>query len=205
MAKTSEAHVLAKKVDGILDAVLAENHLSIERICDRLKAAGFKSVGSGVFSFVLALPDSNLVVKVTRDVAFKAFIKATKKTRSKYFPRVYYHRQLQRPGADKEWHNRPFDVYIIERLSSSRKDWPVRNALAVNLLTDMGLDEFIDQDDELDACHPAAIPGLVTDTRCYKAALNVMRNLDGEFCVDLHLGNVMCRGDVPVITDPVCA
>jgi hypothetical protein len=164
-----------------------------------LERRGFRLIGSGAFSWVMAKPGSDKVVKVCRNLdAWPEYV--TWATRcgfaGKYAPRVYSFHMVD--GRDDQ-----FYVAVVERLDAtvSTLAWEPNGRAISQLRTDIAL--FIQGDDAKGAVLASTRPELVAFALAFRVFYR--RTMSARSIgLDLHGGNWMLKGDRIVLTDPVC-
>jgi hypothetical protein len=142
------------------------------------KVLGIERLGGGAYADVYAL-DEHRVLKIVRktDEGYKRFIRKSKNksvSGNPYLPVVHFR---------GKWGGK--EVYILERLESGEgRDDTYAFIRAVSFLQENEENPFFE----------------VKADPCLLEVVDVLANSD---CLnDLHDGNVMWRGDQPVITDP---
>lgn len=148
------------------------------RMKRQLCHAGFRKVGGGARSTVWSRSNDKTVVKLADDAAYAMYIGMAKDADSKHFPRIH-----------RSWRSQYGQVYIMERLD----DWS----------------DAVDIDDHwsfIETVRAAVEANKKVKDACVATAVKILAKVvsAGEgHGLDLHRGNVMYRGKVPVITDPV--
>ena len=159
------------------------------------KILGLELLGLGARAHVYALSPTRVLKVCSRlDQGYDPFIRAAREANNPHLPKVYY---------IGNWADHP--VYVLERLEFG-------NESEKNFLRD----EMYRRYNRLDDPSPEEPSSI----RWYQAtndpfgpelsdALRVVKNVTlnpppGTYLsVDLHGGNIMLRGDIPVITDPL--
>lgn len=187
---------------------------------------GLKRLGSGAYADVYAI-DENRVLKVIKseDSGYARFVEQVvrKLPDNPYLPKIFY----QGVWADKQ-------VYILERLSETYTDveqWCIDNGWNGREIRDYRQrkeslkafkaerQDIINQMDEQNTFRSRlnddfrsalrkAIDCEATGNRFFSIA-DEIREIGALLDVsnthsDMHSGNVMFRGDIPVLTDPTC-
>ena len=165
---------------------------------DFLAGKGAKYVGEGMFATVYKLPKANTVLKVMgSDPAYFEYVKTIiKYQHNPFFPRIKkFVTHVPKKG-------RKYTVVEMEKLTErcTDKTWNMCNTLEDAL--------HIYDDDDVEYGTKYAMKVL---TRRFKTArkkhlrelVDIMVKLFRKHGSDLHEGNLLWRGNQPVITDPV--
>jgi hypothetical protein len=160
-----------------MEALLATSHTVINNFIRK----GFYLLGYGCYAAVFeSKTDPNLVYKVGAQVTdpFLAYIKNTPLQGNPHFPRVY--------SCDV------FDSWYL--VTMERLD-PIPDH---KLLVPADIRSIVDGEQKPLKC--------IQDNKSLQAIAAEIRAMAEwmDVKVDLHQGNIMMRGTVPVITDPLC-
>ncbi len=152
----------------------------IEDVC------GIEKLGSGAYSNVYSIDDTRVIKIVKReDSGYARFVDAVRRhPNNPHLPKIYY------SGV---WGGKT--VYILEKLSThpeTRMDNRYGECQANSFFR-----AAVTQ-------RPSENPYIRLASRYLEQAAEILREINTRGGLDLHSGNVMFRGDVPVITDP-CA
>jgi len=181
----------------ILDEITRPTHRAAAKI---LADAGYKLLGSGLYANVYAKPDDNYVLKLfsNDDEAYINFMYLTIGNPNPHFPK--FKGKMMRVTDD-------YYAIRMERLTPLKINTDDSRKLARNLSTYtkliqqkagrrqpdnekiIAINEYMDELDEEQ-------PGI-------KYACNIIGNNLKTETVDIHDENIMMRGNVLVITDPV--
>lgn len=162
-----------------------------------LKQAGYRMIGVGSFADVYAIPNENTVLKLFNndDTAYQDFVYVTISNPNPHFPKfkgkmmkvtdAYSAIRMERltPLPD----NRE-TAYYAKKISQYTKLMQNKAGRAANMDTE----EVMRDIDEIEQDQPGIK---------YACAI-IGNNLKGEI-IDIHNENIMMRGNVLVITDPV--
>jgi hypothetical protein len=161
---------------------ILQNSTSAEELQDNLEANGFKEyvVGIGLYSSVLSRPDLSYVVKIfTNDTGYEKYLSyIIKYQNNPHVPKI--RGKVLKVGSR-------FKVVRLEKLRpyimGITKDDRYYDAIRKYIYTNKSNLDVIKKN------IPLIVP-LLNDIIQYSG-------------YDLHDGNIMFRGDVPVITDPL--
>lgn len=153
---------------------------------DRLEEAGYEQLGKGSFANVFRKPGAPYVLKLfdVADRGYKAFVNAAIKSNNPHFPKFV--KGMVRIN----------DKYVAIRME------PLKPASSEARINFQLVDRYIGgdiTDDEIQMLEDIYGPAF-TD------ALSIVMELigsDSSFSEDFHNDNIMFRGSVPVITDPI--
>lgn len=153
-------------------------------IAEKLNNMGYKkyNIGSGYYGQVYARPEDNFVVKIFRhDVGYTKFLEFIRSNiNNPYVPKL--------KGKIIKLPNR----YSIVRIEKLKK-------IDYELFSQIEFASYNDRNkpliDEINKKYPGLLD-FIDQLR------NEVKNSQGKIGYDLHPGNMMMRGDTPVITDP---
>lgn len=154
----------------------------LRAIAKKLDDLGYKqySIGTGFYSQVYARPQDNFVIKIFReDKGYSTFLQyITQNSNNPYVPKL--------KGKIIKL---PNDYYVIrlEKLKRMDNDLFKKIEWAANNDHDKPLIQELND----------KYPGLLEFVRSLR-----QMSYDNKVMYDLHGGNMMMRGDTPVVTDP---
>lgn len=169
-----------------------------QRISDYIKAQGWSYLGHGAFSVSFTKSDTPWVMKVMTetDPGYIRFYSLAKRSDNPHFPEVGRMGVLKIPLGGKIV---PVHVVMLEKLNDS----PPRGVVDIR------------SDISLYAESPSRFPLSKSITDRFpelESALNELVGLKSKkvsysdqpmYRIDLHSGNIMYRGNTPVIIDPL--
>lgn len=157
-----------------------------ETIQRLVKDHDVRQIGRGLFATVLAAQRGKIVYKVCRDSAYLAFVTAVLEYQDNpWFPRIYS-ASLYYP-VDEPW----YFITAMERLRRGTE----RELHAALLLLDTNLDDILLIGRTLHVSKPRM--------RKLAEMQRLLHKLFKDFGPDFHHGNVLFRGNHPVIIDPI--
>lgn len=150
---------------------------------DNLEAGGFKKyvIGTGLYSSVLSRPDLNYVVKIFyKDPGYETYLTyMTKYQNNPHVPKI--RGKVMAVG-------RGFKVVRLERLESYSYKPDQQKSLEI-------IDDYVSKSKFHRERDKKDFP--------YQQMIPVLDDILKHTGLDLHTGNIMFRGSVPVITDPL--
>ena len=159
-----------------------------------LKKAGYAQIGDGYYAEVFAKPGADHVLKLfnSRDKAYQAFVNIAIQNPNTHFPKF--------KGKMMKITNNYYAIRM-EKLSELAGDPRTRGIikLMIEYITRKEDDPFRPFPDQrqMDVLEKLQ-PGI---TEACDVIVELLKHNNAD--VDLHLGNVMMRGNTYVITDPV--
>ena len=136
---------------------------------------GVEYLGGGCYAHVFALDDKR-VLKVIKSVdeGYERFIKKARRSWSPWMPRIHY---------SGKWGT--CRVFVLERLEmNADRSEPLCGAINFMIEHDFNNEWLVCPNQEL---------------------IKIIEYLqEDDCCNDIHSGNIMWRGEQPVITDPCC-
>lgn len=162
---------------------ILQNSTEAYELEDNLEAGGFKKyvVGTGLYSSVLSRPDLNYVVKIFHnDPGYETYVKYIMKYQNN--PHVPKMRgKVLSVGAG-------FKVVRLERLEPYTYTPDQQKSLEI-------IDDYVSKDKFYRERDKKDFP--------YQQMIPVLDDILKHTGLDMHSGNIMFRGSVPVITDPL--
>ena len=161
---------------------------------DRLKSAGYNSLGSGYYGQVFEKPGADYVLKVfsNRDKAYTEFVNLVKSNSNDHFPKF---------RGDLVKINDAYSAIRMEKLNPNT-DEKIASYLDYYISdgkTDY--DEYFNGFDEEEA--DDVIYDMFESDPSLRSACNLIKSkLAKKFNIDIHDDNIMWRGTTPVIIDP---
>ena len=164
---------------------ILQNTSDASELEDNLEAGGFKKyvIGTGLYSSVLSRPDLNYVVKIFEyDKGYITYLSYIEKYKNNpHVPKL--RGKLINVGKN-------FKVVRLEKLEPFRKTPEQRKI--INFIDDYVFKHKIYGDA---ASNYVSFP--------YPDMIPLLNDILQHTGIDLHDGNIMFRGSVPVITDPL--
>lgn len=184
------------------------NFGKIDLLVNELVRMGYSKriLGSGIYGIVFDKPNSNYVYKVF-NISDKGYIKYLKFLEM-YKDNPHVPKILGKPIRIKLLNNKRLADLMFVKLEKL-KELPVENHtqfkivqtinLAIRIINDFNNGKISSLDD-----FSSIIDDFNIYEREYPELVDLIQNLHliSENDIDLHSGNIMLRGKVPVITDP---
>lgn len=159
-----------------------------------LEDKGYRRIGQGSYAWVWAKPGADTVLKVftATDYAYREFANAVMGTSNPHFPRLFG--KMIRVNDD-------YRAIRMERLQPCTRTNVAYRAIQTYLRRDdVGGDASDDVEQEIVESLFGKFPQL-------KEACDLVFDLAYQEphrpVIDMHAGNIMLRGDVPVLIDPL--
>lgn len=155
-------------------------------------------LGSGIFGSVYEHRyNTKMVLKLCgKDDGYLAYLNAIRKHQGKnpHLPRIFWHKTIINDSMQR-------NIICMERLDSMSVD-PIQNYnqnqfchKVENILRHL--------DDGNTTGHPYSAPPYDNDILSLAVCIMDAKNSHSNTQIDLHTGNIMYRGLVPVVTDPL--
>lgn len=165
---------------------ILQNSTSAEELQDNLESNGFKKyvVGLGFYSSVLSRPDLNYVVKIFKDdYGYEEYLK--------YIVKYQNNPHVPKMRGKVLTVGLRFKVVRLEKLTPLDPNNNFHSQISENIWNYLYLNKADNEPDReiLEKQFPQIIP--------------VLDYIMQYSRIDFHEGNIMFRGDVPVITDPL--
>ena len=187
--------VICLKHAQVLDEITRPG--TIDDAHEILKKAGYAQIGDGYYAEVFAKPGADHVLKLfnSRDKAYQAFVNLAIQNPNIHFPKF---KGKMMKITDNYYAIRMEKLTPIAGISGSPRDRGIIK-LMIEYITRKEDDPFRPFPDQrqMDVLEKLQ-PGI---TAACDVIVELLKHNDAE--VDLHLGNVMMRGNTYVITDPV--
>lgn len=163
----------------------------------KLKSKGWKYLGGGCFSEVYGHKNCDRVIKIVRrgDRAYNVFVNNIKESKNKYFPKIYKICRII------FIHNRTVltehDVYTLEKLQNRSEEH--HKYMPKHFHTE-STSKLSRATDELKT-------KIKAENKEAWEALNLIFKLEKteKLCEDFGSHNILYRGNIPVLSDPLCA
>lgn len=171
---------------------------------EHFEQQGWKLLGQGLYSVVLAKPESNFVIKISiiNDTGFNRFVLMTHKYKNPHFPNITNVRRINIKG-------RIFFIYLIEKLHPIKMNIFYHKLLEFISLVVNGhsVEQLINKFNEGMFPQGDKIAEYLEKHPSMMEAINLIHkspvNMKSSYDFDLHTNNFMQREDgTIVITDP---
>lgn len=173
---------------------------------DKLTSDGYGYVGDGLFSTVYAKDDTHVIKVAHGDKGYEVYLSyVLANQENPYFPRVFDVKRFK--NVNRSWGKGDVTVVSMERLEEGPEEKRQQKVAIGAFIKKSTVSDKVSSwrrslwGDEKLAMenHPVHLRG-----KHAKQMLDVMRELsDSRDGLDLHDGNIMYRGNQPVIIDPV--
>ena len=171
---------------------------TLEEFNERLEKEGYRRIGSGLFATAWAKDDTHVIKVASNDSAYEDYLSVVMAHQENpYFPRVFDVKRFKGVGFyRKDGGDMNVTVVSMERLQPGEME----PKMALEGHIKLSAKHVIWDDKALELTKKYPMP----NSKHSKQLFRVMKEMNREHgWLDLHSGNIMFRGEQPVIIDPV--